>query len=285
MRGHGANAVEDVLRTGRARQGLHGYVGVGKNLVNSVGHGGSQLAGALESDGARESYGEIGEVAVPGAADAHAIDLEDAIDARDCIVNLGAHSRRSGVEQSVDGAPGQPPTDGDDDSRYEQCGNRIGIAQPVDVIGASDQNQGQTEHDHAGGPDVGGKVQGVGFQRLAVVFGGNASEDARAPPVEPHGKQHHGKGRDRRFDIDAAKEQTQRRFVDDPGTGQQKQAGFDECGKILDLAVTVLVVGVGGLVGDSDGEKCEQRSDQIEPGVSRFRQNAEAAGGDSDHES
>ena len=191
----------------RARQRLHGHVGVGQNAVNGVGHGGGQLAGALKSHRAREPHGEIGEIAVPGAADAHAIDFEDAVNARDRVVDLGAHARRRGVEQRVDGAASQSPTDGDHDSGDKQRGDGIGIAQPVDVIGASDENQRQSEHDHARGPDVGGEVQRVGFQRLTVVFGGDAAEHAGAPPVEPHGKQHHGKSCDRRLDFDAAKEQ------------------------------------------------------------------------------
>ena len=60
-----------------------------------------------------------------------------------------------------------------------------------------------------------------------------------------------------------------------------KQAGFDEGGKILDFAVTVLMIGVGGLVGNTDGEKCQDGGDQVEPGVRGFGENAQAAGGDS----
>ena len=99
-----------------------------------------------------------------------------------------------------------------------------------------------------------------------------------------HRKQHHGEGGDRGLDIDAAKEEAEHGLVDDPGAGQQQQAGFDEGGKVFDFAVAVLVVGVGGLVGDADRKKGQQRCDQIEPGVRGFGENAEAAGGNADYD-
>jgi hypothetical protein len=52
------------------------------------------------------------------------------------------------------------------------------------------------------------------------------------------------------------KEQAQRGFIDDPGTGEQQQAGLNKRGKVFDLAVAVLVVGVSGFVGNSDRPEC-----------------------------
>src|ERR1700722_9181005 len=95
--GHGSDPVEDVLRTLRARNRLHGHVGVGQDAVDGFRHRGSQLARALEGHGARQSYGEIREIAVPGFAYTDAIDFENAIDAQDRVVNLGSHTRRRGV--------------------------------------------------------------------------------------------------------------------------------------------------------------------------------------------
>ncbi len=102
-------------------------------------------------------------------------------------------------------------------------------------------------------------MQRIGFQRLAVVLVGDAPQRARAPPVHAHGKQHHGESGDGRLNVDATKKQPQTRFVDNPGAGEQQKPGLDKRGKILDLAVTILVVGIGRLVGDADGEKCQQR--------------------------
>ena len=69
----------------------------------------------------------------------------------------------------------------------------------------------------------------------------------------------------------------------DPDTGKQQQRSLYKGGEIFYLAVSVLMLRVGGLVGNSNGEKREQRGDQIEPGVRRLRKNTETAGTDSDH--
>ena len=167
----------------RARQRLHGDVGVRQNVMYGLGNGGSELAGTLESYGAREAYGEIGEVAISGAANAHAIDFENAVDARNRIVDLRANSRRGCVEQSVDGTARKAPTHGDDHACHDKGGERIRIAQPVDMIRPAEQDQGQSEHDHAGRPDVSGEVQSIRLQGLAVVFVRDAAEDARSPQV------------------------------------------------------------------------------------------------------
>ncbi len=125
-------------------------------------------------------------------------------------------------------------------------------------------------------------MQCVGFESLAFVLGGDAAESAGTPPIDGHRDEHHGECPDGWFDLNAAEEQTHDRFVDDPDAGQQKQAGFDEGGEVLDLAVAILMVGVGGLVGDSDREICEQGGDQIQSRVRGFGEDAEAARSDAD---
>ena len=118
-RGYRANAVENIFGALGAGQWLHGHVGVGQDAVDGGGYGGHQLLGTLEGYGAGEAYGEIGEVAVAGAADAHAIDFKDAFHVEDCIGDLGANAGGSGVEQGVDGAAGQAPADGDDHASHK----------------------------------------------------------------------------------------------------------------------------------------------------------------------
>jgi hypothetical protein len=78
------------------------------------------------------------------------------------------------------------------------------------------------------------------------------------------------------------KEQALDGFVDDDYAGQKQQAGFDEGGEIFHLAVTVLMVGVGGLVGDAHREEGNGGGDQIEEGVRGLGQNTQAASGDAD---
>src|SRR5450432_3601511 len=69
-RGHGADAVEDVLRQSRAGDGMDDDVGIGQDVVYGTGDLVRNLPGALEGDVAGESDGNVGEVAIAGAAGA-----------------------------------------------------------------------------------------------------------------------------------------------------------------------------------------------------------------------
>src|SRR5579864_1168767 len=141
VRRDGPDAVKNIFAMLSARQGLHGDVRVGQDAADGLRDGCRQLTGSLESHSARESYGEIGEVAVSGAPDANAIDFENSIDAGDGIVDLRTHTRRSSIEQRVNRTPGKAPAYGDDDARDKEGGDRVGIAQPVDVEAATNENQ------------------------------------------------------------------------------------------------------------------------------------------------
>ena len=92
----------------------------------------------------------------------------------------------------------------------------------------------------------------------------------------------HGEGSDAGLDFDVVEEEPLDGFVDDPDTGEQKQAGLDEGGKVFHLAVTVLVIGVGRLVGDAHRHQGDDGGDQIKHGVQSFRKYAQAAGGYAD---
>ena len=151
------------------------------------------------------------------------------------------------------------------------------------MIGSAGEHQREAKYNYSRRPDVRGKVESVGFQSLAVVLSGNAPQDAGTPPIDAHGEQHHRKSGDRWLDFDAAEEETNHGLVNDPDAGEQQQSGFHESGEILDFAVTVLVLGVGGLIGNADGEECQNGGDQVESGVRGFGQDAQAAGRDSDH--
>jgi hypothetical protein len=175
-RGHGSNAVKDVFRTLRARQRLDRDISVGKDVVNSGRHGFHQLLGTLEGDGAVKADRQVGEITVAGLTDAHPPDFKYSIHAGNGVGDLREHSGRSRVEQRVDRAPRQTPTDGNDDAADEQSGNGIGTAESLQMIDAPQQNEDKAEHNHARGPDVSRKMQRVGFESLALVFGGDAPE-------------------------------------------------------------------------------------------------------------
>src|SRR5215467_171800 len=150
--------VENVLRTLGTRQGLNRDVGVGQYATNGIGYGGGELTGALKSDGAGKANGKIGEIAVAGTPDTHTIDFQDSIHSRDGVVDLRPHPGGGGVEQGIDGAPGQTPADGDHHPGNKQGSNRVGDPQPVQVIFASHQDQHQPQNNHARRPYVGREV-------------------------------------------------------------------------------------------------------------------------------
>ena len=222
-------------------------------------------------------------VAIAGAADADAIHLQQAVHRRNRGNNLVAHSGGSGVEQGVDRLAGQAPAYVDDDAGDAERGDGIGIAQPAYAVHSSQQNQGQAENHDAARPDVGGKMQGIGFERLAVVLGGNPAQGARAPEIHRHGDEHHDEGGDAGLDFDMVEEEPFGGLVDDPDAGEQEQAGLDESGEIFHLAVPVLVIGIGRLVGDPDRHQGDDRGDQIKNGVQGFGEYAQAAGGYAHH--
>ena len=79
------------------------------------------------------------------------------------------------------------------------------------------------------------------------------------------------------------KEETLDGLINDPDTSEEEEAGFDEGGKVFDFAVTVLVIGIGRLVGNTDREIGDDGGDEVESRVGRFGKNSQAAGGDADH--
>ena len=113
-------------------------------------------------------------------------------------------------------------------------------------------------------------MERVRFQSLAVILRRNPPQGARAPVVDNHGKTHHAKGGQAGLDLHMAIEETQPRFVNDRHARQQQQTGFKEGREVLDFAMAILVVSIGGFVGNADREERNQRRDQIQPGMRGF---------------
>ena len=65
---------------------------------------------------------------------------------------------------------------------------------------------------------------------------------------------------------------------DDPDAREQQETGLEKCGKILHLAVAVLVFGVGRLVGNADGKEGENGRNQVQAGVRGLGENSQTSG-------
>src|SRR5579872_592375 len=251
MRGDSTNAIKNVFGALRTRQRLNGHVGVRQDTTHGLGDCGGQLTGALKRNGAGEADSEIGEVAISGATDADAVHFDDSWDAQDRIVNLRSNTGGSRIEQGVNRTAGEAPADRNYNSSHKKRGNRVSVTEPIETIIAAKKNQEQSDHDNTGRPDVRGKVERISLERLTVVLDRDSSESARTPPVHSHGKKHHAKCRGRRFNLDVAKEKAQASFVDDPCAGDQQEGCLDKGREVFNFTVTILVIGIGGLVGNS----------------------------------
>src|ERR1700688_2152169 len=120
-------------------------------------------------------------------------------------------------------------------------------------------------------------MERVSLKRLAVVLYGNSSQCPRPPKIDSHRYEHHRESGDARFDLHMTEKHSSGRFVNDPDTSQKQEAGFDEGGKILYLAMTVLVVGIGWFIGNANRKESDNGSNKIEPGMSGLRQDAQTS--------
>ena len=128
-----------------------------------------------------------------------------------------------------------------------------------------------------GTPDVGFKVQSIGFEGLALAFVSHAIERAGARPVDGNGGEHDDERPDVDLHLAAAVGEPVERGIDNPGAGGQQEDGFKQSGEVLDLAVAVAVVFIGGPGGGAYRNPGGAGGDKVQAGVRRFSQNAETA--------
>jgi len=76
-----------------------------------------------------------------------------------------------------------------------------------------------------------------------------------------------------------AKKQPLHSFPDDVGGGENEQARLQERREILDLAMTVGVVGIGRAVGNSNREIGNNRGDEIQRRMQGLGEHAETSRG------
>ena len=79
-------------------------------------------------------------------------------------------------------------------------------------------------------------------------------------------------------------EQTVGGLENDPDAGGEEEQGLEEGRQVLHFAVAVEVVAVGGPVRKADGEPGHDRGSEIEAGMGRLGENAEASRGQADND-
>ena len=196
----------------------------------------------------------------------------DADDARHFLGHL-AHARRQalggGIDQRVDGALPEPEAgDGDEESDRERSD---GISLLITVTRRHEPEQ----HDDRG-EEITRKMQGIGSERIASRRLGDSAERQEADGIDQNGddqdREDGPAGLDR---LGGMTGEPPRRLDEHADREHQQKAGFGERGDRLDLAVTVMVLLVGGLVGPANGEIGERRDAGVEQPVAGFRQQRE----------
>ena len=207
---------------------------------------------------------------------AHARDLGQRRDTRG---DVGRH----GVEQIVDGLLAQSEADQEHHQGDAERCHGVGLGQPGNAEVVRGQHAGQAEQHDQGGPDVGGKVQGIGFQGLAVVTFRHPHERARTRVVHGDRENHDQERPQVGVDMNLhAKNESLDRLFDDPRRSGQQEGGFKERRKILDLPVPISVFRIGGAVADPDRPQGHQGGGKVEPGVEGFGQDTETSGPQAD---
>jgi hypothetical protein len=279
--GYGADAVVDAFSAGGGGDGVDDDVGAREVAADGVGGGHGDLLGALEGEVARHAEGDVGEVVGAGAASADTVDGEDAVDGGELaheVAGLGAGLGGGGVGEDVDGAAGELVGDVEDDAGDEDGGDGVGEFEGGDVPVCAREGGDEAEEDGGGGPDVRAEVDSVGFEGLAFGLAGDAIELAGAGVVDGDGEEEDEEGPDRELEGEMlAGDDAANGFGEDPDAGGEHEDGFDGGGEAFDLAVAIGVAGVGGAVGELDGEEGDGGGDEVDAGVGGLGQHAEGA--------
>lgn len=273
--GDGADFVEQGFGGMGARLHVDDHVGVGECFLDRGFDLVGDLVDALKGGGAGDGNGDVDEGAVAGAAGADAVDAEHAVDAGGGGFYLGADAGGRSVGEDVHAALGEAKTDVEHGCGHDQRRHRVGVAQPGDAEALAGPDGGEAEEHHQRGPQVGGEVEGVGFEGLGVVLAGHAHQGAGAEPVDAEREEKDQEGEEGGLDLDPVDEAMDG-FPDDPGAGDEEQRGLEDGAEVFELGVAVGVVGVGGLVGDADGEVGDDGGDEVEAGVGRLGEHAQA---------
>ncbi len=142
----------------------------------------------------------------------------------------------------------------------------------------------QPDDHHQRAPHVAGEVEGVRLQRLAVVLPRHLPQVPRPPQVHRDRDAHHQEAPHVRLDVRLVRAQSLDRLPDDPRARHEQEERLHERGDVLDLPVAVAVLLVGRLRRDGDRDIGDDGRDQVQRGVGRLGEDAQAVGLDADAE-
>jgi len=277
--GESADGLEDVLAERSARLDVDDDVG-GNDFADAPLDLFAGGVGLLEAGAARDGDGDIDKIALAGAAGANALGFENAGSLADRLGNAVAEAAGGGVQKSVEGAPAEAGAEPKNDAGDDESGERVERAEPGNAETHAEPSAGDAEDDDKGAPNVGGKMEGVGFEGVAGIFGGDAAEGTGAKEINAHGEAEDEDGRQTGTDMNGVEEEALEGFPNDVESGDEEETGLNKGGEIFDLAVAIKMLGIGGLIGNANGKIGDDGGDAIEDGMQGFGEDTQAAGDD-----
>ena len=271
------DALTHALIAARDRHGGEGQIGIAERGADRLLRLALDIVDAIDRIGARHLHDGIDEVRGPDHPDPQAFDADHAGHRPDRSPGFLRCAFGGAVEQGFDGGARHPQP-----QQRDHNGNRNGgggIAPPVAQSGERKPDDDGNRAKH-----VGGEMQRIGGQRLALGIARSAMQRKGAPQVHGDIDQQHDKrnSRDRR---------RRRAFAQAaPGCDQDaarqhiKQGDDAERGDALELAMAVLMLLVGGQVGDPHHDPGDHGRGHVDRRVQGLGDQREAADGDANHE-
>jgi hypothetical protein len=110
------------------------------------------------------------------------------------------------------------------------------------------------------------------------MFLGYFAESAGSSEIDSKSGEKNQNGCDAGLNVNGVEKEAVEGFIDDVERRENEECGFHERRKVFEFTVTVKMAIVRGLIGDSDREESNDGGHEIETGMQRFRENAEATG-------
>jgi hypothetical protein len=129
-----------------ASVGIHHYIGR-YDFADTFFDGIAQRMDLFETGGASDTHGGIDKMTISGAADTHAIDIQDAFHAGHRASDLLTEAFWCGIHESVKGAPAKPRPNPENHACNRQTGDGIGVHQPGQIPGLNNPNQSSAVDD------------------------------------------------------------------------------------------------------------------------------------------
>lgn len=121
-------------------------------------------------------------------------------------------------------------------------------------------------------------MQRIGLQCLAVVFAGHPRQGPAPVVIDDDGKHDDAETPHIHFHMAMASQQAVNGFVNNPSAGDQQQQRLNQGAQVFKLSVPEMVIDVGRLRRDADGNHGDDSCHEVEQRVKRFGENTQRTG-------